>query len=67
MERTIWIILAVFGAFAGIDFFWQRFQHEKRLRMTKQEVRDEAKQREGDPQVKSRIRQIHARSSSRRG
>lgn len=58
LEYAVWVILTVFGVFAVADFVWQRFQYEKRLRMTKQEVRDETKQREGDPKVKSRIRQI---------
>lgn len=66
VEQTMWVILAVFSAFAAIDFFWQRFQHEKRLRMTKQEVRDESKQREGDPKVKSRIRQIQREAAQAR-
>lgn len=66
LRRTVWIILAVFAAFAGFDFFWQTWQLEKKLRMTKQEVRDEAKQREGDPKVKSRIRQIQREVAQRR-
>jgi flagellar biosynthetic protein FlhB len=66
LRRAVWIILAVFAAFAGLDFFWQTWQLEKKLRMTKQEVRDEAKQREGDPQVKSRIRQIQREVAQRR-
>ena len=41
---------------AGIDFLFQRWQHERDLRMTKQEVKDEYKQREGDPIVRSRIK-----------
>lgn len=64
--RTVWIILAVFAVFAVIDFFWQHYQYEKKLRMTKEEVRDEAKQREGDPKVKSRIRQIQREVAQRR-
>jgi flagellar biosynthetic protein FlhB len=66
LRRTVWIILAVFAAFAAFDFFWQSWQFEKKLRMTKQEVRDEAKQREGDPKVKSRIRQIQREVAQRR-
>jgi len=66
LRRTVWIILAVFAAFAAFDFFWQNWQFEKKLRMTKQEVRDEAKQREGDPKVKSRIRQIQREVAQRR-
>ena len=40
------------------DYAYQRYSHLKKLRMTKQEVKDEYKQTEGDPLVKSRIRQI---------
>lgn len=58
LEKTLWLILVVFGVFAAVDYVWQRYQHEKRLKMSKQEVKDEAKQREGDPKVKSRIRQL---------
>ena len=42
---------------AAIDFSYQRWQHTKDLMMSKQEVKDEARQSEGDPQVKSKIRQ----------
>ena len=66
LRRTVWTILAVFAAFAAFDFFWQTWQFDKKLRMTKQEVRDEAKQREGDPKVKSRIRQIQREAAQRR-
>ena len=66
LRRAVWIILAVFAAFAAFDFFWQTWQFDKKLRMTKQEVRDEAKQREGDPKVKSRIRQIQREAGQRR-
>lgn len=50
------IVLLSFVAIA--DFFWVHHRHEKKLRMTKQEVRDERKQRDGDPQAKSRMRQM---------
>jgi len=43
---------------AVLDFFYQRFALLKQLRMTKQEVKDEYKQQEGDPQVKARVRQL---------
>lgn len=66
LEDSIWTILLVFGIFAVADYAWQRYQYEKRLRMTKQEVRDEAKQREGDPKVKSRIRQIQREIAQQR-
>ncbi len=51
-------IIGVMLAVAAADTFWVRFQNYKKLKMTKQEVKDEHKQAEGDPQVKSRIRAI---------
>jgi len=51
---------------AALDYVYQRWQHEKNLRMTKQEVKDELKQREGDPSVKTRIRKIQMEMSQRR-
>ena len=40
-------------ALAILDYFFQRYSHIKKLKMTKQEVKEEFKQNEGDPQVKS--------------
>ncbi len=43
---------------AAADYAWQKYSHLLKLRMTKQEVKEEYKQMEGDPLVKSKIRQI---------
>lgn len=43
---------------AAIDYFYQRRRFEVGLRMTKQELKDELKQEEGDPQLKHRMRQL---------
>lgn len=43
---------------AFIDFLWQRHRHERDLRMTKEEVKDELRSMEGDPQIKRRRRQL---------
>lgn len=51
-------ILVAFIVIAVIDLAFQRQQHHKEMRMTKQEVKDEYKQSEGDPHVKSRLRQL---------
>ncbi len=48
--------LIVAAAIAVGDFAWQRFRHERDLRMSKKEVRDELKNTEGDPHIKARIR-----------
>jgi len=50
--------VAVMSVIAGLDFAYQKYKHSKEMRMTKQEVKDEQKQSEGDPAVKGRIRQI---------
>ena len=51
---------------AAIDFIYQRWQHTKDLMMSKQEVKDEAKQAEGDPQIKGKIRQAQREMAMRR-
>jgi flagellar biosynthetic protein FlhB len=51
---------------AAADLFYQRYQQHQDLMMTKQEVKDEFKQSEGDPLVKSKIRQIQRQMAQRR-
>lgn len=56
-------VLALAGGLAMLvlaigDVFFQRWQFERSLRMTKEEVRQEQKQTEGDPQVKARVRSV---------
>lgn len=45
-------LLVALSAIAAIDYFWQRYKTHEDMKMTKQEVRDEMKSAEGDPQVK---------------
>lgn len=45
-----------FLVIAGADYAWQLWQHEKQLRMTKEEVKQEMKETEGDPLLKQRMR-----------
>lgn len=51
-------VCVAFAAIAFMDFLYQRWEYEKGLRMTKQEVKDEFKQTEGNPEIKGRIRRI---------
>jgi flagellar biosynthesis protein FlhB len=51
-------ILAALFLLAAADVAYQRFQHSKDLRMTKQEIKDEYKQMEGDPHIKNKRRQF---------
>jgi flagellar biosynthesis protein FlhB len=51
---------------AVIDYAFQRYQLEKEMRMSRREIKEEFKMREGDPMVKSRIKNIQRRIASRR-
>ena len=51
-------IVIVLAFIAALDFIYQRYDYTKRQRMTKQEVKDEHKQTEGDPAVRAKLRQI---------
>jgi flagellar biosynthetic protein FlhB len=59
-------VISVMTIIAGLDYLYQRFQHFKRLRMSKQEIKDEYKQSEGDPVVKGRIKQLRMERARRR-
>lgn len=48
------------------DYLYQRYSHLKKMRMTKQEVKEEYKQQEGDPLIKSKIRQLRQERARRR-
>ncbi len=61
----IWVIL-VMVAVALLDYLYQRWQFEQQIKMTKQEIKDEFKQSEGDPQVKSRIRSLQQQAAKKR-
>ncbi len=62
---TMWLLVTLALRLVGVmavvavaDFLYQRYQHSKDLMMTKQEVKEELKQSDGDPLIKSRIRQL---------
>ena len=57
------IVMTIISMF---DFIFQKYQFLQQMRMTKQEVRDEHKQSEGDPQVKARIRQLRTERARQR-
>ena len=50
---------------AALDYFYQRYEHIKSLRMTKQEVKDEYKQTEGSPEVRAKIRRLQMESAAK--
>jgi flagellar biosynthetic protein FlhB len=65
LKKIMIVILMATAVLAVIDFFWTRHHWYTQLRMTKQEIKDEYKQAQGDPIVKSRQRSI-ARDRARR-
>ncbi len=61
MSAALFLLLV-----AGLDFFYQRWELDKKMKMSKQEVKEEHKSLEGDPLIKSRIRRIQREMASKR-
>jgi flagellar biosynthetic protein FlhB len=59
-------VAAASAVLVAFDIVWTRFQWRRDLRMTKQEVKEEARQAEGDPMVKARLRSIALDRARRR-
>jgi flagellar biosynthetic protein FlhB len=69
LKMAMTALLAMAGALAllaAIDVPWQRWRHRNRLKMSKQEIRDELKQTEGNPEIKARVRQVAQQMARRR-
>ena len=67
LAASLMISALIFLAFtAGADFIWQKFRFAKRMRMTKEETKEDYKQTEGDPHVKGKLRQIRMQRSRQR-
>lgn len=69
-ERLVMAMLkSVVGALIVLglaDYVYQRYQHRQKLMMTKQEVKEEHKQQEGDPQIKGRLRSLRMQRARQR-
>ena len=69
MKMIFDLLIRVCIAFTVIafgDYLYQRWEYEKELRMTKQEVKDEYKQTEGNPEIKNRIKSLQRQMASSR-
>jgi flagellar biosynthetic protein FlhB len=64
--RLAWKLGLIFLFLAGLDYLFQRWQFMRNMMMTKQEVTDELKEREGNPLIKSRIRSLQREFARRR-
>ncbi len=59
-------VLVILIVIAAIDLVYQRMEYNKKMRMSRQEVKDEYKQSEGDPQVKAKLRQLRSEKARQR-
>ena len=59
-------IAIAFVVLAGADIFYQWWEYERQLRMSKQEIKEEFKQTEGDPQIKGKIKETQRRMAQSR-
>ena len=66
MLILIAVVLILFLVLALADLLFVRYNYFKNLRMTKQEIKDEYKQMEGDPKIKAKIRQIQMQMTRKR-
>ncbi len=59
MKKLVIFSSIAFGVIAAFDFFYQKYEYIKGLKMTKDEVKKEYKEMEGDPLIKSKRKQLH--------
>lgn len=67
LARSLFIaVLALLGVTSGADLLWQRYRFAQKMKMSREELKEDFKQTEGDPHVKARLRQIRIERSRRR-
>lgn len=66
MVKLGFSILLGLGVIALADFGWEKWSYRKKMMMTKQEAKEEAKEKDGNPEVKSKIRQIQRQMAQKR-
>jgi flagellar biosynthetic protein FlhB len=64
--RLLTVVLAIYAAVSIGDYVVARFSWMKRLRMSKQELKDEMKEQDGNPEIKAKLRQLRAQSLRKR-
>lgn len=66
LAKCLLMVLLGYSVIAAADFGFQKYSLEKQMRMTRREVKEEFKLREGDPLIKSRIKSIQKRIAGKR-
>jgi flagellar biosynthetic protein FlhB len=64
--RLLTIVLAIYAVLSIGDYMVARFSWMKRLRMSKQELKDEMKEQDGNPEIKAKLRQLRAQRVRKR-
>lgn len=66
MVKLGFSILMGLGIVALADFGWEKWSYRQKMMMTKQEAKEEAKEKDGNPEVKNKIRQIQRQMANKR-
>lgn len=69
LQETMAIIVKIgmiFAVIAGFDYFYQRWSYEKKIKMSKEEIKEEFKQTEGNPEIKGKIRSLQRNMAKNR-
>lgn len=66
LRRLVFAVAAFLLVVAGADWLWQRQRFMQRMRMTKEELKEDFKQSEGDPHIKARQKQLRNERARRR-
>jgi flagellar biosynthetic protein FlhB len=68
-QVAVWVALKIGAAvliLAILDYAYQKYEFEKSIKMSRQEMKDEFKNTDGNPQIKARVRQIQRETARRR-
>ncbi len=64
--QMIMKVVLVFTVIAGFDFMYQKWEYEKGIKMTKQEIKEEYKETEGNPEIKGKIKSLQRQAAQKR-
>lgn len=66
LKALFYAVITFLAVTAGVDWLWQRQRFMKKMRMSREELKDEYKQTDGDPHIKAKQKQIRAERARRR-
>ncbi len=66
VKHLLMSVLMAFGLLAGADVIWMNLRHYKRLKMSREDLKKESKESEGDPHIKGRRKQLQMQRSRQR-